>query len=226
VKRSERRERLAAARLYVVTGARPDLGEFLDAILGAGVDIVQLREKEAEAGDLLRWGATFRDAADRHGALFIVNDRPDVAFALGADGVHLGRNDLPPRVAREILGEDGIIGLSTHSPAQWDAAGPEADYLCIGPMWETPTKPDRPAAGLDAVRYAAGSGETRPWFAIGGITEQNLPEVLDAGARRIVVVRAVVESRDPRMAVARLNASLGNAQASGWPDSRPGRFDV
>jgi thiamine-phosphate pyrophosphorylase len=202
------------------------MGEFLDAILGAGVDVIQLREKEAEAGDLLRWGETFRDAADRHGALFIVNDRPDVAFALEADGVHLGQNDLPPRLAREVLGDEAIIGLSTHSPAQWDAAAPEADYLCIGPVWETPTKPGRPAAGLDAVRHATASGELRPWFAIGGITERNLLEVLDAGARRIVVVRAVVESRDPRMAVARLNASLGNAQASGWPDSRPGRFDV
>jgi thiamine-phosphate pyrophosphorylase len=197
VKPSGRRERLAAARLYVVTGARPDLGEFLDSILGAGVDVVQLREKEAEAGDLLRWAETFRAAAERHGALFVVNDRPDVAFALDADGVHLGQNDLPPRVAREILGNDAIIGLSAHSPAQWDAAAPEADYLCIGPVWETPTKPGRPAAGLDAVRHAAASGERRPWFAIGGITEENLSEVLDAGAPRIVVVRAVTTAADP-----------------------------
>jgi thiamine-phosphate pyrophosphorylase len=197
VKPSGRRERLAAARLYVVTGARPDLGEFLDSILGAGVDVVQLREKEAEAGDLLRWAETFRAAAERHGALFVVNDRPDVAFALDADGVHLGQNDLPPRVAREILGNDAIIGLSAHSPAQWDAAAPEADYLCIGPVWETPTKPGRPAAGLDAVRHAAASGKRRPWFAIGGITEENLSEVLDAGAPRIVVVRAVTTAADP-----------------------------
>lgn len=194
MKPSERRERLAAARLYVVTGARPDLAEFLDKILTAGVDIVQLREKEAEAGDLLRWGETFREAAERHGALFIVNDRPDVAFALDADGVHLGQEDLPPMLARDILGEDAIIGVSTHSPKQWDAAAPEADYLCIGPVWETPTKPGRPAAGLDAVRHAATSGETRPWFAIGGITQANLLEVLDAGATRIVVVRAVTEA--------------------------------
>jgi thiamine-phosphate pyrophosphorylase len=197
VKPSERRERLAASRLYVVTGNRPDMGEFLDANLGAGVDVIQLREKEAEAGDLLRWGETFRDAAERHGALFIVNDRPDVAFALEADGVHLGQNDLPPRLAREVLGDEAIIGLSTHSPAQWDAAAPEADYLCIGPVWETPTKPGRPAAGLDAVRHATASGELRPWFAIGGITEGNLSEVLDGGATRIVVVRAVTTAPDP-----------------------------
>ena len=201
MKPSERRDRLAAARLYVVTGVRPDLGEFLDAILGAGVDVVQLREKESEAGDLLRWGETFREAAERHGALFIVNDRPDVAFALDADGVHLGQHDLPPRIAREILGDDAIIGLSTHSPGQWDAAAPEADYLCIGPVWETPTKPGRPAAGIDAVRHAVASGEDRPWFAIGGITESNLPYVLDAGANGIVVVRAVTGAADPAGAV-------------------------
>jgi thiamine-phosphate pyrophosphorylase len=201
VKPAERRERLAAARLYVVTGARPDLGEFLDSILGAGVDVVQLREKEAEAGDLLRWGETFRDAADRHGTLFIVNDRPDVAFALDADGVHLGQDDLPPRLAREILGDDAIIGLSTHSPEQWDAAAPEADYLCIGPVWETPTKPGRPAAGLDAVRYAAASGEGRPWFGIGGISISNVAQVVDAGAERIVVVRAVTTVADPSASV-------------------------
>ena len=215
MKPSERRQRLAAARLYVVTGARPDLAGFLDAILGAGVDVIQLREKEAEAGDLLRWGETFREATERHGALFIVNDRPDVAFALDADGVHLGLNDLPPRVARELIGEDAIIGLSTHSPEQWDAAAPEADYLCIGPVWETPTKPGRPAAGLDAVRHAAVSGETRPWFAIGGITERNLPEVLNAGARRIVVVRAVTEAENWADAVIHLIEQISGRESVG-----------
>ena len=214
MKPAERRERLAAARLYVVTGVRPDLPEFLEAILGAGVDVVQLREKEAEAGDLLRWGKTFREAADRHGALFIVNDRPAVAYAVDADGVHLGQNDLPPRVARAILGEDAIIGLSTHSPEQWDAAASEADYLCIGPVWETPTKRGRPAAGLDAVRHAAKSGETRPWFAIGGISEENLPEVLDAGARRVVVVRAVTTAADPAVSVQTLVDRLSTAARS------------
>jgi thiamine-phosphate pyrophosphorylase len=206
-----RRERLAAARLYVVTGAgadRGDLKELLDAILEAGVDLVQLREKEAEAGDLLRWAEVFREAASRHGALFIVNDRPDVALAAEADGVHLGQEDLPPNVAREILGDDAIIGLSTHAPDQWDGAPPEADYLCAGPVWETPTKPDRPAAGLDYLRYAAASGERRPWFAIGGITDENLPEVVAAGARRIVVVRAVTEAADPAAAVRALRGSL------------------
>jgi thiamine-phosphate pyrophosphorylase len=203
-----RRDRLARSRLYVVTGARPDLQEFLDTIMSAGVDVIQLREKEAEAADLLRWGETFADAARRHDALFIVNDRPDVALAAGADGVHLGQDDLAPVVAREILGDDAIIGLSTHSPEQWDAAAPEADYLCAGPVWKTPTKPGRPAAGLDFVRHAAKSEEERPWFAIGGINEGNMPEILDAGATRIVVVRAVTEAADPANAVRRLREGL------------------
>ncbi len=209
-----RRDRLAAARLYVVTGARDDLPEFLEAILGAGVDVVQLREKDAEAAELLRWGKVFRDAAARHGAVFIVNDRPDVALALDADGVHLGQNDLPPKVAREILGDDAIIGLSTHSPEQWDTAALEADYLCAGPVWKTPTKPGRPAAGLEYLRYAAVSEETRPWFAIGGITERNLPEVVGAGARRIVVVRAVTEAGDPEAAVMALTDGLPSGARS------------
>jgi thiamine-phosphate pyrophosphorylase len=208
VKPGGRRDRLEHARLYVVTGVRDDLPEFLDAILGAGVDLVQLREKEAEAADLLRWGEEFHEAAERHGALFIVNDRPDVALALDADGVHLGRDDLPPRVAREILGGDGIIGLSTHATDQWNTAAPEADYLCAGPVWETPTKPGRPSAGLDYVRHAAGSGESRPWFAIGGINAENLSEVVAAGATRIVVVRAVTEARDPAAAVRALAETL------------------
>lgn len=195
------RGRLDRSRLYVVSGARPDLPEFLNAILGEGVDVIQLREKEAEAGDLLRWGEMFRETATRHGGLFIVNDRPDVAGALGADGVHLGQNDLPPAVARQILGPESIIGWSTHSQEQWDAAPADADYLCAGPVWETPTKAGRRATGLDYVRYAAKSSERRPWFAIGGINESNVPEVVDAGATRIVVVRAVTEAEDPGAAV-------------------------
>jgi len=201
-----RRPRLEASRLYVVTGAREeqgDLPEFLDAILGAGVDIVQLREKEAEAGDLLRWGEVFAGAAERHGALFTINDRPDVALALGADGVHVGQNDLPPRVAREILGPDSIVGLSCHSPEQLDTAPDEADYVTAGPVHATPTKPGRPGTGLEVVRHAAAT-VGGPWFAIGGIDRTTLSEAVEAGARRIVVVRAVTEAADPAEAVAAL----------------------
>ena len=171
-----RRERLARARLYVVTGAREeqgDLAAFLGAVLEAGADIVQLREKDAEAGDLLRWSKDFRAAADRFGALFVMNDRPDVAIAAGADGVHLGQNDLPPAVARRLIGPEMLIGLSTHSADEFDAGAPEADYLCVGPLYATPTKPGRPATGLEIVTHAAAGSamgiERRPWFAIGGI---------------------------------------------------------
>ncbi|MDP9341611.1 MAG: thiamine phosphate synthase [Actinomycetota bacterium] len=207
---ARRRERLARSRLYVVTGARQDRGdlkEFLDAILEAGTDIVQLREKEAEAGDLLRWGETFREAAERHGALFTMNDRPDVALALEADGVHVGQNDLPPEVARRILGPDAIVGLSCHSQEQLDAAPPEADYVTAGPVHPTPTKAGRPGTGLGVVRHAAATVE-RPWFAIGGIDRHTLADAVDAGARRIVVVRAVTEAADPGQAVRALLAGL------------------
>ncbi len=207
---AERHERLERTRLYVVSDAREDLGDlndFLEGILGAGVDVVQLREKGAEAGDLLRWGEVFREATARHGALFIVNDRPDVALALGADGVHLGQNDLPVAAAREILGPEAVIGLSTHAAAEADAAPAEADYVTAGPVWQTPTKPGRPAAGLEHVRYVA-ARERRPWFAIGGIDPENLPRVVEAGARRITVVRAVTRAADPAAAVKRLLEGL------------------
>lgn len=205
-----RRDRLARSRLYVVTDARTgrgDLEDFLEAILEAGTDIVQLREKDAEAGDLLRWGQEFRAAADRHGALFVVNDRPDVAVALEADGVHVGRNDMPPEITRRLVGPDLIVGLSTHSQEQLRAASPRADYVCVGPVHSTPTKPGRPAVGLELVRTAAGR-ERRPWFAIGGIDPRTLPDVVASGARRIVVVRAVTDSDEPGEAVRSLLAGL------------------
>lgn len=207
---AERLEWLALSRLYLVTGARReagDLPEFLDAVLSAGVDVVQIREKEWEAAHVIEAGAVFRDAAKRHGALFIVNDRPDVALAVEADGVHLGQTDLPVEVARALLGPDAIIGLSTHSPEQLDAAPAEADYVCCGPVWETPTKPGRPAVGLELVRHAA-EHERRPWFAIGGVNEGNLDEVVQAGAKRIVVVRAITEAADSGKAVRTLLEGL------------------
>jgi thiamine-phosphate pyrophosphorylase len=213
-----RRRRLAAARLYVVTDAREnrgDLADLLEEILDAGVDIVQLREKDAEAGDQLRWAETFREAAVRHQALFFVNDRPDVALACGADGVHVGQNDLPPAFVRELVGADVLIGLSSHDPGQFAAAALEADHLCAGPVYATPTKPGRPATGLgfiaDAAAQAASGDERRPWFAIGGIDPMTLPGVVEAGARRIVVVRAVTESDDPAGAVEALRRGLAAA---------------
>lgn len=210
MKPSERSERLDRARLYLVTsGDRVDLAGFLDTVLEAGVDIVQIREKEAEAGEIIRRGELFRKACERHGALFIVNDRPDVALALDADGVHLGQEDLPVDVARDILGSDAIIGLSTHSETQLDKASAEADYVCVGPVWSTPTKPGRPAVGLDLLRYAA-EHERRPWFAIGGITPENVSDVATAGARRIVVVRAITQTARPAAAVRTLLEGLSD----------------
>jgi thiamine-phosphate pyrophosphorylase len=213
-----RRRRLAAARLYVVMDARQeqgDLAEFLEEILDAGVDIVQLREKDAEAGDLLGWAGVFREAAERHQALFFVNDRPDVAIACGADGVHVGQNDLSPAFVRGLVGDDVLIGLSTHDPAQFAGAAREADHLCAGPVHATPTKPGRPATGLELISFAAArevSGdERRPWFAIGGIDRATLPDVVDAGAHRIVVVRAVTQSEDPAGVVEALRRGLAAA---------------
>lgn len=207
---ARRRAQLDRARLYVVSDARErigDLAPFLDTILDAGVDIVQLREKDAEAGDLLRWGERFREAADRYGALFVVNDRPDVALALGADGVHLGQNDLPAPIARSIVGPDALIGVSCHSSEDHAAAPAEADYLTAGPVWPTPTKPGRPGTGTELVRSAAATLD-RPWFAIGGIDASTVSEVARAGASRIVVVRAVTEASDPARAVRALLDAL------------------
>jgi thiamine-phosphate pyrophosphorylase len=207
------RARLAAARLYLCTDARErqgDLSGFLAAVLSSGVDIVQLRQKGLEAGQELRYLEVFRRACTVHGALLAVNDRADVAYACGADVLHLGQDDLPPSIARQILGPGPLIGLSSHAPAETAGAStdPASDYFCTGPVWPTPTKPGRPAPGLGLVRYAASLSTPRPWFAIGGIDEGNLDEVLGAGATRIVVVRALTEATDPGPAAARLAARL------------------
>ncbi|WP_405204655.1 thiamine phosphate synthase [[Kitasatospora] papulosa] len=203
------RDQLSGARLYLCTGARKrqgDLPEFLDAVLANGVDIVQLRDKGMEAAEELEHLAVLADACKRHGALLAVNDRADVAHAIGSDVLHLGQGDLPVPAARAVLGADVIIGRSTHAEAEVDAAVAEAgvDYFCTGPCWPTPTKPGRHAPGLGLVRHAASFGTTRPWFAIGGIDAGNLDEVLDAGARRVVVVRAITEAADPAEAAASL----------------------
>ncbi|MFJ8919566.1 thiamine-phosphate pyrophosphorylase [Streptomyces sp. LamerLS-316] len=203
------RERLSGARLYLCTDARKqqgDLPEFLDAVLAGGVDIVQLRDKGMEAGEELDHLAVFADACKRHGALLAVNDRADVAHAIGSDVLHLGQGDLPVPAARAVLGDDVLIGRSTHAEAEVDAAVAEAgvDYFCTGPCWPTPTKPGRHAPGLGLVRYAASLAPARPWFAIGGIDAGNLDEVLDAGARRVVVVRAITQAADPGEAAASL----------------------
>lgn len=212
------RARLADARLYLCTDARRhtgDLAEFADAALAGGVDIVQLRDKGAdgalEARAELAALEVLAEACARHGALLAVNDRADVALAAGADVLHLGQDDLPVAWARKIVGDDVVVGRSSHSPEETLTAADEAgvDYFCVGPCWPTPTKPGRPAPGLDLVRTVAERSASRPWFAIGGIDDERLDAVLAAGADRIVVVRAITESDDPRAAAARLRARLG-----------------
>lgn len=201
---------MAAARLYLCTGNRPDLAEFADAALEGGVDVIQLREKGMEARDELAALSVLAEACAKHGALLSVNDRADVALAAEADVLHLGQDDLPVPLARRILGDDVVIGRSTHDVTQATAAVVEVgvDYFCTGPCWPTPTKPGRPAPGLDLVRATAATGTTRPWFAIGGIDEARLPEVLAAGASRVVVVRAITEAEDPAAAATRLKKAL------------------
>ncbi len=201
------RERLAHARLYLVCDARPRA--FLDAALRGGADIVQLRDKTLGDDGLIEAAKAFRAAADAHGALFILNDRPDLVAACAADGVHVGQDDGTPAAARALVGPDRIVGRSTHAPAQADAADadPDVDYLAVGPVHATPTKPGRPAAGLDYVAYAARS-VGKPWFAIGGSTRSRCPPPSAQGARRAVVVRAITEAEDPERAAAALRAVL------------------
>jgi thiamine-phosphate pyrophosphorylase len=195
--------KFAEARLYLCVDSRArqgDLEEFLDAVLANGVDIVQLREKGLEAREEIRLLETVAAAAERHGALWAVNDRADVARAVGAPILHLGQDDLPTPIARDIVGPDVLIGRSTHSPGQADAARtePGVAYYCCGPTWITPTKPGRPAAGLELIDHAVAQEDDRPWFAIGGIESlDRLDEVIARGARRAVVVRAITEAEDP-----------------------------
>lgn len=211
--RDTRLDRLRAARLYVCTDSRSvqdDLPEFLDAAYAGGVDIIQLRDKGLEARAEIEALEVLRDAAHRHGKLFSVNDRADVALLVGADVFHVGQGDLTSQQARAVLGPDVILGRSTHSIAQADAAeaDPEIDYFCLGPVWETPTKPGRPAIGTDPL-HALASSASKPWFAIGGISAgERLAEVRAAGAQRIVVVRAVTAAEDPAAAAAELKQAL------------------
>ncbi|HEX5376038.1 MAG TPA: thiamine phosphate synthase [Solirubrobacterales bacterium] len=212
-----RRERLRTARLYLCCDARPhgeDPEPLLRAALNGGVDIVQLREKSLPRREVELAALTFRRLCDTYSALFVVNDDPDLARACNADGVHVGQDDMPAAEARAALGPDAIVGLSTHSEEQIAAAaGEPVDYMSVGPIWETPTKEGRPAVGLDLIRHASASAP-HPFFAIGGIDASNAPEVVDAGARRICVVRAIRDAGDPTLAAEELRgafAPLGEA---------------
>ena len=229
------RARLANSRLYLCIDARRHLdaqareqgwsGEYpalrrdVTAALAGGVDLVQLRDKNSpgereqgplEAGHELRALAVMREVCDAHGALLSVNDRADIAAAAGADILHIGQDDLPEEWARQIIGDDMILGISCHATDEVDAAAadPLFDYFCTGPVWPTPTKPGRHAPGLELVRHAAGLAQVKPWFAIGGIDAGNLHEVLAAGATRAVVVRAITAADDPTAAARQLRSAL------------------
>ena len=221
---------LATARLYLCTDARRrqgDFEDFVDAAFAGGVDIIQLRDKTLEAAEELELLAVLRGVAERHGRLWAVNDRADVASVSGAPVFHIGQKDLPLGVARTLLPQPVTIGLSTHSPEQVNAAIAASpgqgglDYFCVGPLWATPTKPGRAAVGLDLVTYAAEAGKRAgettggavnlPWFAIGGIDLSNVEQVVAAGATRIVVVRAITEATDPTTAAKSLLEALDAA---------------
>ncbi|MEA2287153.1 MAG: thiamine-phosphate pyrophosphorylase [Solirubrobacteraceae bacterium] len=209
----DRRARLAAARLYFVAD-RAGLAHALGGALAGGADLVQLRDKDATDDELLEAAAWIRERCTAAGALFIVNDRPDLAVAAGADGVHVGQDDIPVAEARAVVGDDAIVGLSTHSIEQADAgARSGADYIAVGPVHATPTKQGRPAIGLDPVRHAA-ADVALPWFAIGGIDARTAGAVADAGATRLVIVRAIAHAADPEAATLELRSAL-DARAVG-----------
>jgi thiamine-phosphate pyrophosphorylase len=213
---ARRREWLRDARLYVLCDARPggrDPEELLRPALQAGVDVVQLREKSADQGEIVRAGRVFRRLCDAYDALFIVNDSPELAIACGADGVHVGQDDAPPADVRRAVGTDLLIGLSTHSRAQVDAVA-DVDYFCVGPVYATPTKPDYAPVGLDLVRYAAERASV-PFFAIGGIDPANVAEVVEAGAQRVVVVRAIRDAADPGAAARALRERIESGRQVG-----------
>jgi thiamine-phosphate pyrophosphorylase len=234
------------ARLYLCTDARKERGDFadfVDAAFAGGVDIIQLRDKTIEAAEELELLEVVHQAAHRHGRLWAVNDRADIASLSGAPVFHIGQKDLPLRSARKLLHDATVIGLSTHTPDQVDAAIAASpgrsglDYFCVGPVWATPTKPGRAAVGLDLVRYAAEAvraadeervgGLLLPWFAIGGVDLSNVEQVVAAGASRIVVVRAITEARDPEAAAAELLGALdagaenAGVKGAGAPVSDP-----
>ena len=214
----DRRARLHDARLYLVCDLRPrgrPLADVLAPALAAGVDVVQLRDKQAGREELLAAAAVARGLCDETGALLILNDHPELVAEAGADGCHVGQDDMEATAARAQAGADAVVGQSTHFPDEVDGAT-DADYIGVGPVFATPTKPGRHPGGVELVRFAAYHAPV-PFFAIGGIDAGNLPEVVAAGARRIAVVRAITEAADPGAAAAALRAVLEEEPLDGRP---------
>jgi thiamine-phosphate pyrophosphorylase len=212
----DRRARLRDARLYFVAD-RGGMERALEGALAGGVDLFQLRDKDATDDELLDAAATARSLCEAAGALFLLNDRPDLAAASGADGVHVGQDDMPVDRARKVVGDDALVGLSTHSMQQAQAGCRSgADYIAVGPVHATPTKEGRPAIGVEPIKYAAAHVSV-PWFAIGGLDAGNVGAVVKAGARRIVVVRAIAEAGDPEEAARALRAAVETEALVGTP---------
>lgn len=202
---------LADRHLYLCTPDRPDLERFIEACIRGGVDVVQLRDHDLDARQLIVRARLALRVCRGLGVPFVLNDRPDLALEVGADGVHVGQDDAPPALARRILGEDAIVGYSTHAPAELDAACDEdVDYVSVGPVVETPTKPGRAGTGLDSIRYAAAVA-TKPWFVTGGAAPSTVGPMVDAGARRFVVVRWLTESPEPEAAARALRSAIDDA---------------
>ena len=200
-------------RLYLCTPDRPDLETFVEACIRGGVDVVQLRDKALDARPLLARARLALRVCRGLGVPFVLNDRPDLALEVGADGVHVGQDDAPPSLARRLLGPDAIVGFSTHAPAELDAALAEpVDYVSVGPVSPTPTKPGRAGTGLDYVAYAAATA-TIPWFVTGGAAPDTVGPMVAAGARRFVAVRWLTESSDPEGAAWVLRRAIDEAVA-------------
>jgi len=205
------RSALEGRRLYLCTPDRPDLEAFVNACIAGGVDVVQLREKHLDARPLLARAEVAARVCRRHHVPFILNDRPDLALEVGADGVHVGQDDAPPALARRILGHAAVVGFSTHAPRELDAALHEpVDYVSVGPVSETPTKPGRARTGIDYVRYARDHAHV-PFFVTGGVTPETIPAYAAAGATRFVVVRYLTEAADPLAAARRLRQAIDSA---------------
>jgi thiamine-phosphate pyrophosphorylase len=204
---------LAGRRLYLCTPDRPDLEAFVDACIAGGVDVVQLREKNLDARPLIDRARLVQRVCRDGGVPFILNDRPDLALEVEADGVHVGQDDAPATLARRLLGPDAIVGLSTHAPAELDASRTEpVDYISAGPIVATPTKPGRPGTGLDYVEYARHNA-TRPFYVTGGVTPETVPAIAAAGARRFVVVRWLTEAEDPKANALAVRQAIDRATA-------------
>jgi thiamine-phosphate pyrophosphorylase len=202
---------LADRRLYLCTPGRPDLARFLAACIDGGVDVVQLRDKTLPDEALLEQGRLALDVCRSRAVPFVMNDRPDLATQMGADGVHVGQEDAPPRVARATVGPLAIVGLSTHAPVELDASeGEPVDYVSVGPVAPTPTKPGRPGTGLGYVDYAA-THCTRPFFITGGVTPATVGALVDHGARHFVVVRHLTEAPHPGDAATALRQAIDRA---------------